>query len=244
MGTLLVTEESDFRRCEEVIEKGMSTFVEVGQALARIRDGKLYRDTHGTFAAYVKNRWGYGRDWAYKLIEAAGVTENVYHGIQTRPSLPPILTPSERQARELAKAPPEKQAGIWSEVVEEHGEEVTAAKVAEAVARSAKAEPADDEPAEEPDAIEVTLSDPWWASVCRDLNAIRKGIDERLCDPLLEPHMRSWCGRVTAELRQIRSTIKNAAPAERCLRCRGIGCSRCLDTGLLCYGAAKAEAAS
>jgi hypothetical protein len=237
MGTLLVTEESDFRRCEEVIEKGMSTFVEVGQALARIREGKLYRDTHGTFAAYVKERWGHTRRWAELTIQSATASQRVNDANNCSHSAPA----NEAQARELAKAPPEKQADIWAEVVEEHGEEVTAAKVAEAVARSAGPELVDDV---EPDPIDVALCDPWWASVCRDLNAIRKGIDERLCDPLLEPHMRSWCGRVTAELRQIRSTIKNAAPAERCMRCRGIGCSRCLDTGMLCYGAAKAEAAS
>lgn len=34
---------------EAIIERGLATFVEVGTALAEIRDNRLYRESHGTF---------------------------------------------------------------------------------------------------------------------------------------------------------------------------------------------------
>jgi hypothetical protein len=45
---LSVTEER-VAECEAVLQRGLATFIEVGAALLRIRDGRLYRDTHKTF---------------------------------------------------------------------------------------------------------------------------------------------------------------------------------------------------
>lgn len=129
MATLQVIEERELSRCEKTIEKGMATFVEVGQALAKIRDGKLYRDTHKTFAAYCKERWGHNRDWAYKLIDASAATECIPKNTKQ---------PTQAQAKKLAKAPAEQQAEVWEGVLEDaeqSGEEVTAARVEEAVAK-------------------------------------------------------------------------------------------------------------
>lgn len=124
MGTLMVTEKARLKECERTIERGMATFVEVGKALAEIRDSRLYRDTHGTFAAYVRQRWGRTRDWAYKVIESSSAALNVDRGIHPLPTV-------ERQARELAKAPPERQSEVW-EAASEDGKP-TAAKVRAAV---------------------------------------------------------------------------------------------------------------
>lgn len=71
----------------------------VGNALKEIRDDKLYRSSHGTFAAYVGDRFGFEKRHAYRLIDASDVARNVSHGAQ-------IV--SERQAREVAKAPPRR----------------------------------------------------------------------------------------------------------------------------------------
>lgn len=35
--------------CEQRIERGLKTFIDVGQALAEIRDSRLYKGTHETF---------------------------------------------------------------------------------------------------------------------------------------------------------------------------------------------------
>lgn len=131
MNTLMVHESADLERCESIIEKGMQTFVEVGQALALIRDKRLYRDTHKTFAAYVKERWGKSRDWADVTITSSQTAARIADNCRQTPA-------TESQARALSKAPPEQQAEVWQEVVEQHGDAITADKVAKVVERKTK----------------------------------------------------------------------------------------------------------
>ena len=78
---------------EAVIERGMQTFVEVGEALMEIRDGRLYKQDYGTFEAYCKERWGFSRGHGYRLIAAAELSPVG--------DIPPA---NERQARELRAA--------------------------------------------------------------------------------------------------------------------------------------------
>ena len=121
-------DRSQLRKLESVIEKGIATFVEVGEALRTIRDSKLYRDDYGTFERYVEDRWQFKKRYAYNLIESAEAVKNVHHGAQK------TVPANERQARELAKAPPEKQAEVWEEVVADNPNP-TAKDVKAAVAR-------------------------------------------------------------------------------------------------------------
>lgn len=107
---------------EEVIDRGLAAFVEVGQALLEIRDSRLYLESHATFEDYCRERWGRGRRWAYQLIEAAEVCA-VAH-------IEPV---NEAQARELAPLRDEVElmAEAW-QVATSNGPP-TAAKVREAV---------------------------------------------------------------------------------------------------------------
>ena len=45
-------------RLEAIVHPGLGIFVEVGNALGEIRDRRLYRDTHRSFEAYVRDWWG------------------------------------------------------------------------------------------------------------------------------------------------------------------------------------------
>ncbi|HEX6940614.1 MAG TPA: hypothetical protein VF158_14450 [Longimicrobiales bacterium] len=56
---------------EARIASGLTTFVEVGSALAEVRDARLYRERFGTFERYLAERWGLSRRRGYQLIEAA-----------------------------------------------------------------------------------------------------------------------------------------------------------------------------
>lgn len=115
---------------EVVIEQGLQSFVEVGSALMRIRDERLYREAFGTFEAYCQERWNLSRFYVHRLIEASEVVEMLPIG--NRPT-------NESQARELAKLDdPAEQQAAWQEVCEEaevNGVQVTAAKVREVVNR-------------------------------------------------------------------------------------------------------------
>ena len=43
---------------EAIVQPGLGAYVDVGDALAEIRDRHLYRDSHPSFEAYVRERWG------------------------------------------------------------------------------------------------------------------------------------------------------------------------------------------
>jgi hypothetical protein len=119
--TLSASESKQLEADKTTVRKGMATFVEVGKALMRIRDAKLYRVTHKTFAAFCEEEFQLAKSRAYQLIEAAGAAENVHHGGQTQvenvshgTQIPPA---NERQARVLSSVPAEQQPEVWEQVV-------------------------------------------------------------------------------------------------------------------------------
>jgi hypothetical protein len=123
--------------CEETIARGLQTFTEVGQALARIKAQKLYRASHDSFEAYCKDRWGFARAHAYRLIDAAKVAENVS---------PIGDIPKESQARELARLPTAQQQDAWKEAIDQTDGKPTAAVVREIVERRLEPTPEPIEP--------------------------------------------------------------------------------------------------
>jgi protein gp37 len=90
---------------EATIERGLSTFIEVGNALVEIRDERLYHEQgFRTFEDYCRQRWGWGRNYANKQIAAARVIQNL------GTTVPKSVT--ERQARELASLSAEQQREV------------------------------------------------------------------------------------------------------------------------------------
>ena len=119
----------DLAECERIIERGLATFLEVGTALLRIRDGRLYRETHGTFEDYCRERWGFSRRNGYDLMRTAEVSS----AVQDLAHEPP--TPPRESARELAplRDQPDAMGEVWTEAVNRHGPRPTARQVREVV---------------------------------------------------------------------------------------------------------------
>ena len=139
---LTVSEAERLDACEQVIERGLATFVDVGTALLEVRDSRLYRMTYPTFEAYCEARWNMARNYANKLVTAA----QVVNGLGTNV---PILPANEAQARELSGLAPDEQRAVWAEAVATApGGKVTAAHV-RAVARISEALSAAPEPVRE-----------------------------------------------------------------------------------------------
>src|SRR5262245_34442237 len=86
---LAVRERQRLAELETVIDQGMRTFLDVGNALLEIRESRLYRETHDTFAGYGEERWSFTDRRARQLMSAAATGTRV-----------PV--PSERHARALA----------------------------------------------------------------------------------------------------------------------------------------------
>jgi hypothetical protein len=105
----------------EMLEKGLTPFIDVGQALAEIRDKGLYRTSYRTFEAYCKERWGMSWQRAFQLVSAAKVVGNIETEMSTWvdrsgqgeseiETLGPHLPTTEKQVRPLARLSGEQQA--------------------------------------------------------------------------------------------------------------------------------------
>ena len=120
---LATTEKERLTELEDVVERGIEVFCEVGMALAEIRDSKLYRETHRRFGDYVRERWGFSARRARQLVRAAEVGTTV-----------PIT--NEAQARAFGPTrDPDLIREIWAHakrLAAEGGSKTTAALIAEA----------------------------------------------------------------------------------------------------------------
>ena len=106
---------------EKTIGRGKKTFVEVGLALAEIRDLRLYKTEYSSFREYCQQKWGWNRTYAHYMIEGAEVVKSLPEKVFT-------MVNTERQVRELAKVEPEKRAAFVQTIIDE-GKPVTAKEI-------------------------------------------------------------------------------------------------------------------
>ena len=137
----LSSDEAEILEHYEVIER--ETFVEVGRALMTIRDRKLYRANYATFEAYCRERWDLSRPYAYQLIDASVVVENL-SGITD------IVPENVAQVRPLVSLPPEEQMEVWAEVVKTAPPSGVTAQHVKATVRRAKGQTTTQDAATEP----------------------------------------------------------------------------------------------
>jgi hypothetical protein len=153
MGVDLTKKEKQaLTECEGVIEAGLHKFLEVGTALLKIRDGRLYRATHTTFDDYCRERWCITRGHAYSIMQAVEIAENV----QSQDLPMPANTD---QMLALRNVPPEEQAEVYREAIESApGGNVTAAHIRSIANRKLGRQPS---PSQQFSTI-VALSEPLY----------------------------------------------------------------------------------
>jgi site-specific DNA-methyltransferase (adenine-specific) len=103
-------EREELGQLEAVIQRGQQTFVEVGQALAAIRDRRGYRHAgFTTFERYLQQRWGWSRQRGYQLMQAAEVVTDLAgtDGLSTR-----VDIPTEGHARALVPLPQSERRAV------------------------------------------------------------------------------------------------------------------------------------
>lgn len=119
-------DKTELKSAERTIANGWDTFVNVGKALATIRDSRLYRETHKSFESYTRDRWQYGKAYASRLIGAAETVEDLT-SIEGK-----TLPVNESQVRPLLSLPREKRAEAWQKVIEQaEGGKLTARLVSQ-----------------------------------------------------------------------------------------------------------------
>jgi hypothetical protein len=105
------SEKELLQQYAEVIANGLETLFEVGVALLAIRNAKLYRESHATFSKYCRERRGFGRTFAWRMMGAAERLKLLPAGEQT-----PKPT-REFQIRPFLKLAPEEFPRIWKQVI-------------------------------------------------------------------------------------------------------------------------------
>lgn len=128
---LSAEEQAELGELCGVVRQGLQTFVDVGRALKRIREGELYREKCATYEAFLQIEFGISRQRAHQLI---GASEVVDHLASTMVDVPE----NERQARELDGLTPGQQTKAWRSAVSHaarNGVKVTAGAVRQAVDR-------------------------------------------------------------------------------------------------------------
>lgn len=126
------------QRLELKVERA---FYEAGYALRELRDRRLYRSTHKTFEQYCKDRFGYERRHPYRLIDAAGVIENLCpNRTHDEKSFEPrqILPTKLEQVRPLTALEPEVQREVWQQAVEQSGGKVPSGRIVKGIVEKLK----------------------------------------------------------------------------------------------------------
>lgn len=195
LGEMTPLETRRLVELEQVIDAGMHTFLTVGNALAEVRNGRLYREHFDTFEFYCSCRWALSRSRAYEMMAAAEVVSAM---ADTGGPVPV----NERQARALAAVPPEERADVMAAVAAK-GKPTAAAIAEEAKQRRPQPEPEPAAPA--PVAVPAGPASVVW--VCGDcLTMVPEAADltEGLCadcrrgpDPSTPQTWTCRCGTVT-----------------------------------------------
>lgn len=150
-------ERERLEACEGIIQNGLGTFIEVGRALAEIRDYRLYRATHKTFEGYCRDVFDISRGRAYQQIsgyeivmrlkkqshqlltfsdtEVANKSQVDFQNLRLdNDEQERILPLNEAQTRPLTRLSPENQFRAWDLVLEQlnEGKKLTAALIKKA----------------------------------------------------------------------------------------------------------------
>lgn len=110
-------ETSEFAICEDLIQKGLETFVAVGTALITIRERRLYRVRFSTFEAYCAERWGFRARYAQRIMAAAQISKTLANPPGDAANWPHYQPAAESHIRPLVALPPEEQRAAWAEAV-------------------------------------------------------------------------------------------------------------------------------
>jgi hypothetical protein len=99
-----------YTRLKKIIRDGRQTFIQVGLAIAEVKERKLYTQEYETFEEFCEKEYGWTARHCHGLAGAALAVK----------SLPPALgttVPSVNAAKALAKVPPPKRTEVVKGIV-------------------------------------------------------------------------------------------------------------------------------
>ena len=138
MSEMTVSDGVRLNQLEATIKKGSKAFIEVGLALAEIRDSKLYRVHFSTFDAYCQEKWGFKKVYASYLITSAETVVGL-------PEKSFTIVNNEGQARALSSVPEPDREKVLEAASEKAKSEDRPMTAADIKAQWDAANPPDDE---------------------------------------------------------------------------------------------------
>jgi hypothetical protein len=102
---------------EKDIDERLKGFGVVGQRLSHIKKKKLFRGSHRSFHRYCLDRFGLGRSYAKRVIEASRCVEN----LKSVPIGTVSIPANESQARPMIDLSPEDQVKVGKQTKEDVG---------------------------------------------------------------------------------------------------------------------------
>ena len=209
MNNLEVTE--DFASLHTVVKDGIETFLQVGVALGKIRDGKLYKSAgFKTFREYSEKEFNFSDRRARQMIDAARVGET-------------YQVENERVARAIAHVPQEKRDEVVKRASERQ-DVLTSSLISDMHEELVREDTPPPEPA---DRVEIPSAS--------DFDAAREHIVAagKIIASLSKEKRGSFLPmtHLKADLKNAFSTIAKSVPTHRCYSCQGGGCKVCNELG-------------
>ena len=231
-----VAEKTRFEELDKIVKQGQKTFFSVGEALAEIRDKRLYRAVGlNSFESYCKEYRGITRRHADNLIQATKVRTA---DLRTLPS-----DVSFKAAKAVAAVPEEDRQEVVEEAVQSakvEGRKVTASDVKKAAGKTQ----ANKGP------VNAILLDPKGQAIPERIQVAFGASRKRL--KALSVGLTKWqtelfnlaneedaykhylkFGEIKNSITDIKNILAYAVPATVCPYCEGVGCETCRESGYL-----------
>ena len=111
--TLTSAEVAHLNKLEAIVQRGLDTDLELGNALAEISEASLYRATHQTFEAYLHDRWEIRRSRDDQLGHAAEIADPPANDLE----LPaPGTEPEPRAVAPVRGGGRDWLANVWEQI--------------------------------------------------------------------------------------------------------------------------------
>ena len=159
-------ETTQLAEAVETVRQGMGTFLEVGRALMRIRDLRLYRNLAPTFEVFCSKVLGLSKQHCYNYIACS----DVFGMLESRPEFAGRLPQNEAQTRPLRSLDQETAIDVWTEVVAQSSDGPITAALVRAVAKKRL-------PASESETDAAGKSPEAEARLRRSLQGLRKAME-------------------------------------------------------------------
>ena len=202
--------KEDFDALHTVVKEGMETFLEVGVALGKIRDGKLYKNAgFKTFREYAEKEFNFSDRRARQMIDAARVGET--YQVENERVARAIAHVPQAKRDEVVKRASERQEVLTSSIISDMHEEL--------VREETPPKPVDR--VEVPSVADFDTAREHIVAAGKIIASLSK---EKRGSFLPMTHLK-------ADLKNAFDTIAKSVPTHRCFACQGGGCKVCNELG-------------